>query len=171
MKHVQYVLRPEDVPSYSPANHSGTKNHRLVAPGINGARYMEIIYGDIERHEGAVAHAHPDLERLGDAFSHLRDWHPQAGRRARELKSELATLASSRDDVREAIARSARRTALRRTEKSPLPPRSWVLAPETTRSDLERALLRIDVFPRAAVLLLIFEQVPLKDAAIDWLAA
>ena len=50
---------------------------------------------------------HPDLERLGDAFSHLRDWHPQAGRRARELKSELATLASSRDDVREAIARAS----------------------------------------------------------------
>ena len=31
--------------------------------------------------------AHPDLERLGDAFSHVRDWHPQAGRRALELKS------------------------------------------------------------------------------------
>jgi quercetin dioxygenase-like cupin family protein len=35
----------------------------MVAPGVNGARYMEIIYGDIERHEGAVAHAHPDLEQ------------------------------------------------------------------------------------------------------------
>jgi hypothetical protein len=35
--------------SYSPANHSGTKNYRLVSPGVNGARYMEIIYCDIER--------------------------------------------------------------------------------------------------------------------------
>jgi quercetin dioxygenase-like cupin family protein len=35
----------------------------MVAPGVNGARYMEIIYGDIERHEGAVEHAHPDLEQ------------------------------------------------------------------------------------------------------------
>ena len=60
---MKYVLRPEDVPSYSPTNHSGTKNHRLVAPGVNGAQYMEIIYGDIERHAGAVAHAHPDLEQ------------------------------------------------------------------------------------------------------------
>jgi quercetin dioxygenase-like cupin family protein len=60
---MKYVLRPEDVPSYRPANHSGTKNHRLVAPGVNGAQYMEIIYGDIERHAGAVAHAHPDLEQ------------------------------------------------------------------------------------------------------------
>jgi quercetin dioxygenase-like cupin family protein len=60
---MKYVLRPEDVLSYSPTNHSGTKNYRLVAPGVNGARYMEIIYGDIERHAGAVAHAHPDMEQ------------------------------------------------------------------------------------------------------------
>ena len=60
---MKYVLRPEDVSPYSPANHSGTRNYRLVAPGVNGARYMEIIYGDIARHAGAVAHAHPDLEQ------------------------------------------------------------------------------------------------------------
>jgi quercetin dioxygenase-like cupin family protein len=61
--HNKYVIRPEDVPSYSPANHSGTKNYRLVAPGVNGAQFMEIIYGDIERHAGAVPHAHPGLEQ------------------------------------------------------------------------------------------------------------
>ena len=59
----KYVLRPEDVTPYSPANHSGTKNYRLVAPGVNGAQFMEIIYGDIERHAGSVAHAHPGLEQ------------------------------------------------------------------------------------------------------------
>jgi quercetin dioxygenase-like cupin family protein len=59
----KYVVRPEDVTPYSPANHSGTKNYRLVAPGVNGAQFMEIIYGDIERHEGAVAHAHPGMEQ------------------------------------------------------------------------------------------------------------
>ncbi len=60
---MKYVIRPEDVTPYSPANHSGTRNYRLVAPGVNGAKYMEIIYGDIERHAGAVAHAHPDMEQ------------------------------------------------------------------------------------------------------------
>jgi len=60
---MKYVIRPEDVTPYSPANHSGTKNYRLVAPNVNGAKYMEIIYGDIERHAGAVAHAHPDMEQ------------------------------------------------------------------------------------------------------------
>ena len=59
----KYVLRPGDVRSYSPANHEGTKNYRLVAPGVNGAQYMEIIYGDIQRRAGAVAHAHPAMEQ------------------------------------------------------------------------------------------------------------
>jgi DNA-directed RNA polymerase specialized sigma24 family protein len=68
--------------------------------------------------------------------------------------------------VREDLARSARRTALRHHENSEFPPPSWVLDAGTTKSDLERALLSIDLFPRAAVLLLVFERVPLKDAAI-----
>jgi len=59
----KYVLRPEDVESYSPANHAGTKNYRLVSPGVNGAQYMEIIYGDIERHKGSLAHAHRGMEQ------------------------------------------------------------------------------------------------------------
>ena len=60
---MNYVIRPEDVPAYSPANHTGTRNHRMVAPGVNGAQFMEIIYGDIERREGAVAHAHRGMEQ------------------------------------------------------------------------------------------------------------
>ncbi len=58
-----FVIRPEDVEPYSPANHSGTKNYRMVAPGVNGAQFMEIILGDIERHKGSVAHAHPGMEQ------------------------------------------------------------------------------------------------------------
>ncbi|MBV8729249.1 MAG: hypothetical protein JO336_05520 [Acidobacteriia bacterium] len=41
-----------------------------------------------------------------------------------------------------------------------------MLDTSTTKSDLERALLAVDLFPRAAVLLLVFERAPLKDAAI-----
>jgi hypothetical protein len=68
--------------------------------------------------------------------------------------------------VREDLTSSARRTALGHTEKLGFPPQSWVLDGGTTKSDLERALLPIDLFPRAALLLLVFERVPLKDAAI-----
>ena len=58
-----YVIRAGERDSYSPANHTGTRNTRLVGPDVNGAKYMEIALGDIERNEGSPAHAHPDLEQ------------------------------------------------------------------------------------------------------------
>lgn len=58
-----YVIRVSEQEGYSPANHTGTKNYRLVGPTANGAKYMEIALGDIERNEGSPAHAHPDLEQ------------------------------------------------------------------------------------------------------------
>jgi hypothetical protein len=45
-------------------------------------------------------------------------------------------------------------------------PRNWSLGPNTTKDDLERALLAIDLFPRAALLLLVFERLRIADAAI-----
>jgi quercetin dioxygenase-like cupin family protein len=30
---------------------------------VNGARHLEIALGEIERHAGSPAHAHPDLEQ------------------------------------------------------------------------------------------------------------
>ena len=52
--------------------------------------------------------AHPELERLGDAFASLPEWRPQIGRRAAELKAELARSAMEKPDVRAAIARGSR---------------------------------------------------------------
>ncbi|HWA23121.1 MAG TPA: cupin domain-containing protein [Caulobacterales bacterium] len=57
-----YIIRAGEAEGYSPANHTGTRNYRLVGPH-NGAKYLEIALGDIERHEGSAAHAHPDLEQ------------------------------------------------------------------------------------------------------------
>jgi len=59
----KYIIKPSELPTYSPANHTGTRNTRLVGPNENGAQHMEIILGDIERHEGSPAHFHPDLEQ------------------------------------------------------------------------------------------------------------
>ena len=58
-----YIRRPEDMPAYSPANHSGTTNRRLVGPDVNGARYLEIIHGTLEAGGGAAEHAHAGLEQ------------------------------------------------------------------------------------------------------------
>jgi len=58
-----YVIRAAEQEAYSPSNHTGTRNYRLIGPRANGAKYMEIALGDIERNEGSPAHAHPDLEQ------------------------------------------------------------------------------------------------------------
>ena len=59
----RYVVRPSELDSYSPANHTGTKNTRLVSGALNGARYMEVILGDVERGAGVSTHAHPGMEQ------------------------------------------------------------------------------------------------------------
>jgi (1->4)-alpha-D-glucan 1-alpha-D-glucosylmutase len=48
--------------------------------------------------------AHPELERLGDAFTNLPAWRPQVARRAADLKAELARHIRSSRDVQEAVA-------------------------------------------------------------------
>ena len=44
---------------YSPANHTGTRNYRLVA-----SNNVEVILGEIERGAGALPHAHPGIEQV-----------------------------------------------------------------------------------------------------------
>lgn len=81
-----YIIRASEATPYSPANHTGTKNYRLVGPEVNGAKYMEIVLGDIERNEGSPAHAHPDMEQAvyvleGEAMAGIDgvDHHIRAG--------------------------------------------------------------------------------------------
>jgi DNA-directed RNA polymerase specialized sigma24 family protein len=68
--------------------------------------------------------------------------------------------------IRDELAASARETASERAEEAALPPRNWTLARGTTKVQLESALLAIDVFPRCALLLSVFEGMSLEDAAI-----
>jgi quercetin dioxygenase-like cupin family protein len=56
-------VRAGEAPSYSPANHTGTRNTRLVSAALNGAQFMEVILGDVERGAGVSTHAHPGLEQ------------------------------------------------------------------------------------------------------------
>ncbi len=81
-----YVIRAAEQEWYSPANHTGTRNARLIGPLANGAQYMEIALGEITRNEGSPAHAHPALEQAvyileGEAIAGIDgiDHHVQAG--------------------------------------------------------------------------------------------
>ena len=82
----RYVIRAGEVEAYSPANHTGTRNYRLVGPAVNGAKHLEIALGEITRNEGTPAHAHPDLEQAvyildGEAIAGIDgvDHHVRAG--------------------------------------------------------------------------------------------
>lgn len=66
--------------------------------------------------------------------------------------------------VHEELADSARRTDVAPASSLKMP-RNWSLGPGMTKADLERALLAIDLFPRAALLLLVFEGVRIADTA------
>jgi DNA-directed RNA polymerase specialized sigma24 family protein len=71
--------------------------------------------------------------------------------------------------IHDELAGSARRTQLahvaRSVRDSAAPPSNWSLSPDTTKADLDQALLAIDLFPRAALLLLVFEGIRMADAA------
>ncbi|WP_417252633.1 cupin domain-containing protein [Castellaniella sp.] len=60
----QYFLRMEDVQPYSPANHGGTKNYRVISPETVGAKHLEVLIGVIEKNQGALPHAHPGMEQV-----------------------------------------------------------------------------------------------------------
>jgi quercetin dioxygenase-like cupin family protein len=60
----RYFIRERDVPTYHPANHSGTTNRRLIGPETVGAKNVEVVLGVIEKNEGAAPHAHPDMEQV-----------------------------------------------------------------------------------------------------------
>jgi len=68
--------------------------------------------------------------------------------------------------IRDELAASARLTGWKRYGKSAIPPRSWVIDRNTSKIQLERALLALDVFPRCVLVLSIFEGMSLEDAAI-----
>jgi quercetin dioxygenase-like cupin family protein len=57
------VVRAADLPAYSPANHTGTSNVRVIGPETVGATALEVLIGTIVKSQGAHPHAHPHLEQ------------------------------------------------------------------------------------------------------------
>jgi len=91
----------------------------------------------------------------GSANRFFADW-MQGWRRRLVIGKALSA-------IRDELADSARRTERTRFKSSSIL-RNWSLSPDTTKADLERALLAIDLFPRAAVLVLVFEGIRIADA-------
>jgi mannose-6-phosphate isomerase-like protein (cupin superfamily) len=60
----RYFVRAEEMPGYSPANHSGTLNRRLIGPNVNGSKQLEVVHGTLQPGKGALPHAHPGIEQV-----------------------------------------------------------------------------------------------------------
>jgi len=57
------VISTAQLAAYSPANHTGTSNVRVIGPETVGATALEVLVGTIARSHGAKPHAHPFLEQ------------------------------------------------------------------------------------------------------------
>jgi quercetin dioxygenase-like cupin family protein len=60
----RYLVRAGEAPAYSPANHTGTLNRRLIGRENVGAKHVEVVLGVIERDGGALPHSHPGIEQV-----------------------------------------------------------------------------------------------------------
>ncbi len=67
--------------------------------------------------------------------------------------------------IRGELALSERQTVSLPFAEACLPPSTWSLDPNTTKLQIESALLAIDVFPRCALLLTVFEGLNLQEAS------
>ena len=61
---MRYLVRQSDITPYSPANHTGTRNFRLIGPETVGAKQVEVLIGELEHGKGALPHAHPGIEQV-----------------------------------------------------------------------------------------------------------
>lgn len=59
-----FFINMDDVEPYSPANHEGTSNYRVISNDTVGAKNVEVLIGVIEKNQGALQHSHPDLEQV-----------------------------------------------------------------------------------------------------------
>ena len=60
----RFFVKAADVKPYSPANHTGTVNRRLIGPETVGARQVEVVLGAVEKGKGAQPHSHPGIEQV-----------------------------------------------------------------------------------------------------------
>jgi quercetin dioxygenase-like cupin family protein len=60
----RYFVKESAVAPYSPKNHTGTVNRRLIGPETVGAKQMEVVLGTVEKSHGALPHSHPGIEQV-----------------------------------------------------------------------------------------------------------
>jgi quercetin dioxygenase-like cupin family protein len=60
----RYFVKESAVTPYSPQNHTGTVNRRLIGPETVDAKQVEVVLGTVEKSHGALPHSHPGIEQV-----------------------------------------------------------------------------------------------------------
>ena len=60
----RYFVRATDVVPYSPKNHTGTVNRRMIGPKECGCETVEVLLGTISKSHGADPHSHPGIDQV-----------------------------------------------------------------------------------------------------------
>ena len=58
----KYVIKPDEMPTYSPEGHRGTVNRTLISKETTGAKHMEVVLGMVSGEGSVDAHSH-DVEQ------------------------------------------------------------------------------------------------------------
>jgi quercetin dioxygenase-like cupin family protein len=64
MSDARYFIKEQAVTPYSPKNHTGTVNRRLIGPETVNAKQLEVVLGTVEKSHGALPHSHPGIEQV-----------------------------------------------------------------------------------------------------------
>jgi len=126
--------------------HNRAADHYRLAFVLTGERDISL---------GASLEA---LDTASDPNWSLAEWMSASSRRLVIAKVLAA--------IRVQLAESARRTVSLCLRKQKLPPGSVRLKDGPTAVQLERALVAIDVFPRCALVLTVFEGISVEHAAV-----
>ena len=59
-----YFIHEKDMTPYSPLNHTGTSNRRLISPETVGSTQLEVVIGTVQPDCGALPHRHPGIEQV-----------------------------------------------------------------------------------------------------------
>lgn len=60
----RYLVTANSSRPYSPENHTGTVNRRLICPDSVGSVGVEVVLGVISPGQGALPHSHPGIEQV-----------------------------------------------------------------------------------------------------------
>jgi DNA-directed RNA polymerase specialized sigma24 family protein len=77
-----------------------------------------------------------------------------------------ASLATIRRELRKSMLRIARSQERDSAKLDNLPSHTWISNQPTTKSELERAVFAIDVFPKCVLLLTVFERLSIEQVAL-----